>query len=63
MTCAPADAKSRKKVGWVTRGGTDTEHSDDATLRSVQVRPHHPASARVGPARDLRRHLNAAARP
>ena len=38
----------------------DMEHSDDATL---QVAPHHPANACVGPARDLRRHLNAAARP
>ena len=41
----------------------DTEHSDDATLRSVRVRAHHPRAACVGPAKDLRRHLNAVARP
>ena len=41
--------------GWVghkEEGGMATEHSDDATLQSG-----------VGPARDLRRHLNAMARP
>ena len=63
MTCAPADARSWKRSGGSQGGGMDTEHSDDATLLSVRVRPHHPATACVGPARDLRRHLNAAACP
>ena len=55
--------KVEKRSGGSQGGGMDTEHSDDATLLSVRVRPHHPATACVGPARDLRRHLNAAACP
>ena len=55
--------KLKKRSGGSQGGGMDTEHCDDATLQSVRVRPHHPATACVGPARDLRRHLNAAACP
>ena len=48
----PQMPKVEKRSGGSQGGGMDTEHSDDATLESC-----------VGPARDLRRHLNAAARP